>query len=232
MEVKSCAADAILRVFTACPQDIRTIVMDVRGYKQFAKGHVAGSFSVRVSSNGAALLVSAAGSGCGGRDCGAVCAASCLVGQQAVRRQGLAVHYNLHVGGLLALPGGPGSWGARSGAEHAQHVPTRTTLSHPLQPACLPACMPASLPAPLPAYLPACMPASLPAPLPACQHHLPASPPPRPPPHPPAPLPPCLPACLAPHRRPRTTPSMSIATRSGARAAGGASTSSSSARRG
>lgn len=58
MEVKSIAADVLFRVFTACPTDPRTLILDVRPHKQFdrAPGHVAGAYSIRLSSNGAVLL--------------------------------------------------------------------------------------------------------------------------------------------------------------------------------
>lgn len=52
------AADALFRVFTACPTDPRTLILDVRPHKQFdrAPGHVAGAYCIRLSANGAALL--------------------------------------------------------------------------------------------------------------------------------------------------------------------------------
>jgi dual specificity MAP kinase phosphatase len=58
MEVKTITADAIFRVFTACPTDPRTLILDVRDRKHFerAPGHVAGAYCIRLSSNGAVLL--------------------------------------------------------------------------------------------------------------------------------------------------------------------------------
>lgn len=56
MEVKSVAADAIFRVFTACPNDVRTLIIDVRPYKEFHKKHVINAFCIRLSANGKVLL--------------------------------------------------------------------------------------------------------------------------------------------------------------------------------
>lgn len=53
----ACDEDAIFRVFTACPNDVKTLVLDARAQKHFKRLHVAGSYSVRVSSDGKALLV-------------------------------------------------------------------------------------------------------------------------------------------------------------------------------
>lgn len=50
-------ADIIFRTFTACPGDPRTLILDVRPHKDYAKKHILQSYSVRVSANGKALLV-------------------------------------------------------------------------------------------------------------------------------------------------------------------------------
>lgn len=60
-------ADAIFRTFTACPTDVRTLVLDVRDYnKQFKHKHVIGAYCIRLSANGKVLLVRRAGEA-GGR---------------------------------------------------------------------------------------------------------------------------------------------------------------------
>ncbi|KAL4422489.1 hypothetical protein ABPG75_008686 [Micractinium tetrahymenae] len=56
MEVRTVAADAVFRVFTACPADPRTLILDVRDKKHFDRGHIAGAYCIRVPSNGATLL--------------------------------------------------------------------------------------------------------------------------------------------------------------------------------
>lgn len=50
-------ADALFRVYTACPGDVRTLVLDVRGSKEFSKKHLIGSYCIRLSANGRVLLV-------------------------------------------------------------------------------------------------------------------------------------------------------------------------------
>ncbi len=57
MDVKTVSADVIFRVFTACPGDVSTLILDVRGYKEFSKKHVIGSYCIRLSANGKVLLV-------------------------------------------------------------------------------------------------------------------------------------------------------------------------------
>lgn len=57
MEVKTVPADALFRVYTACPGDVRTLVLDVRGSKEFSKKHLIGSYCIRLSANGRVLLV-------------------------------------------------------------------------------------------------------------------------------------------------------------------------------
>lgn len=56
IDVKSCSADDIFRVFTACKGDAPTLILDVRPLKDFSKQHIVHAFCVRVSANGAALL--------------------------------------------------------------------------------------------------------------------------------------------------------------------------------
>ena len=56
MEVKTVASDAVFRTFTACPTDPRTLLLDVRDKKKFDKGHIAGAYCIRLSSNGSVLL--------------------------------------------------------------------------------------------------------------------------------------------------------------------------------
>lgn len=55
MEVKSVDADAIFRVFTACPNDVKALILDVRPHKEFKKSHITQAFCVRLSSNGKVL---------------------------------------------------------------------------------------------------------------------------------------------------------------------------------
>lgn len=60
MEARSCDADHVFRVYTACPQDIATILLDVRAQKEFKQLHLFNAFCVRLSSNGKVLAVSKA----------------------------------------------------------------------------------------------------------------------------------------------------------------------------
>ncbi len=55
MEAKSVDADFVFRIFTACPHDLPTLVLDVRPHKEFARLHVTQAFCVRVSANGQVL---------------------------------------------------------------------------------------------------------------------------------------------------------------------------------
>lgn len=57
MDVKSCKADDIFRVFTRCERDLPTLLLDLRPHKEYARSHVAGAFCNRLSKNEAALLV-------------------------------------------------------------------------------------------------------------------------------------------------------------------------------
>lgn len=56
LEVKSCDADSIFRVFAACQGDPGVLILDVRQHKEYNKQHIIHSFCVRVSANGKALL--------------------------------------------------------------------------------------------------------------------------------------------------------------------------------
>jgi len=56
LEIKAAHADDFFAVFSACAGADPVLVLDVRSAKDFARGHLALSFCVRVSSNGAALL--------------------------------------------------------------------------------------------------------------------------------------------------------------------------------
>jgi hypothetical protein len=59
MEVKPLAdASAIFSCFSACKNDPKTLLLDVRPQKQWQKSHVALSYSIRLSANGRVLLVS------------------------------------------------------------------------------------------------------------------------------------------------------------------------------
>lgn len=59
MEVKSLPdASPIFRCFSACQNDPKTLLLDVRPQKQFHKLHIALSYNIRLSANGRALLVS------------------------------------------------------------------------------------------------------------------------------------------------------------------------------
>lgn len=57
MDARSCDADDIFRIYTACPQDIATILLDVREHKHFKQLHLFNAFCVRVSTNGKVLAV-------------------------------------------------------------------------------------------------------------------------------------------------------------------------------
>ena len=57
MDVKSVTTDGLFRLFTACPNDTKTFVLDVRPYKEFQKSHIMQSYCIRLAANGQALLV-------------------------------------------------------------------------------------------------------------------------------------------------------------------------------
>ncbi len=58
MEVKTVDANAIFRAgFTRCKDDTQTLILDVRSKKEFAKQHVALSYSIRLTAKGDTLLV-------------------------------------------------------------------------------------------------------------------------------------------------------------------------------
>ena len=58
MEVKSITPDGLFRLFTACPDDPKTFILDVRPQKDFQKSHIMQSYCIRLAANGQALLVS------------------------------------------------------------------------------------------------------------------------------------------------------------------------------
>ncbi len=57
MESRGVGLEDILRVFTACQYDARTLLLDLRDFKTYKKLHVMQSFNVRLAANGKALLV-------------------------------------------------------------------------------------------------------------------------------------------------------------------------------
>ena len=57
MEVKSITPDGLFRLFTACPDDTKTFILDVRPQKEFQKSHIMQSYCIRLAANGQALLV-------------------------------------------------------------------------------------------------------------------------------------------------------------------------------
>ncbi|GMH33326.1 hypothetical protein BSKO_01160 [Bryopsis sp. KO-2023] len=56
MECKAVDSDFLFRLFTKCPDDLATLIFDVRNQKYFKKRHVNQAFCVRLSSNGKALV--------------------------------------------------------------------------------------------------------------------------------------------------------------------------------
>ena len=58
MEVKSITPDGLFRLFTACPDDPKTFILDVRPQKEFQKSHIMQSYCIRLAANRQALLVS------------------------------------------------------------------------------------------------------------------------------------------------------------------------------
>lgn len=58
--VAVCDADAVFRVFTACPHDPKTLIIDVRDKKKWDRGHIAGSYCIRLPASGGTLLGRAA----------------------------------------------------------------------------------------------------------------------------------------------------------------------------
>jgi hypothetical protein len=55
-KVTTVDADAVFRVFAACPADIKTLIIDVRDKKKWDKGHIAGSYCIRKPGSGDTLL--------------------------------------------------------------------------------------------------------------------------------------------------------------------------------
>jgi len=52
MEAKPVDVDSIFKVFTACPNDPSTLLLDVRPHKEFKKGHINQAFNPRLATNG------------------------------------------------------------------------------------------------------------------------------------------------------------------------------------
>ena len=57
LEAKSITAEALFRAaYTACPGDPRPLLLDVRPYSAFKKGHAIHAYCIRLSADGGALL--------------------------------------------------------------------------------------------------------------------------------------------------------------------------------
>ena len=59
LSVTAIPPDVLFRVYTACPEDTQTLILDLRPYNQFKKGHLIHAFCIRLASTGRALLVGA-----------------------------------------------------------------------------------------------------------------------------------------------------------------------------
>ena len=57
MDVKVITPDGFFRVFTACAGDPKTLMLDVRSNKDYARKHVLQAYNIRLAANGQALLV-------------------------------------------------------------------------------------------------------------------------------------------------------------------------------
>ena len=57
MDVKVITPDGFFRVFTACAGDPKTLILDVRGNKDYGRKHVMQAYNIRLAANGQALLV-------------------------------------------------------------------------------------------------------------------------------------------------------------------------------
>eukprot|EP00877_Chromochloris_zofingiensis_P008595 jgi/Chrzof1/398/Cz01g14120.t1 len=55
MDPKTADAETLFRTFTACPNDPKTLLLDVRPNKDFKRRHINQAFNVRLSSNGRVL---------------------------------------------------------------------------------------------------------------------------------------------------------------------------------
>jgi dual specificity MAP kinase phosphatase len=55
MEAKAIDETGIFRIFTACPNDPKTLLLDVRPHKAYKKCHINQAYCVRLSSNGKVL---------------------------------------------------------------------------------------------------------------------------------------------------------------------------------
>ena len=53
----SCDADTIFRAFTACPNDVKTLILDVREQKHHKRLHLNQAYCIRLASDGKALVV-------------------------------------------------------------------------------------------------------------------------------------------------------------------------------
>ena len=53
----ACDHDAIFRIFTACPHDVKTLILDVRHMKCHKRLHLNQSYSIRLASDGKTLVV-------------------------------------------------------------------------------------------------------------------------------------------------------------------------------
>jgi hypothetical protein len=57
LEARSVGADALFRAaYASCPADPKVLLLDVRPYSKFKKGHAALAYCVRLSADGGALL--------------------------------------------------------------------------------------------------------------------------------------------------------------------------------
>ena len=58
MEAKSCDVHVVFRSgYAVCGTDPRALLLDVRSNKEWRKGHLSGSFNIRLSTNGRVLAV-------------------------------------------------------------------------------------------------------------------------------------------------------------------------------
>jgi len=55
VEAKSIDVDGVFKVFTACPNDPKTLLLDVRDHKDFKRKHINQAYCIRLSKNGKVL---------------------------------------------------------------------------------------------------------------------------------------------------------------------------------
>jgi hypothetical protein len=55
MDAKAIDADGIFAVFAACPNDPKTLILDVREHRLFKRGHINSAYNPRLASNGSFL---------------------------------------------------------------------------------------------------------------------------------------------------------------------------------